>query len=313
MHDAEVRASAAWTLLEGPMARGDPAGRVRRERPQADPQGERADQDCRGRPAGSDPRRDPRGAGKPGNANYTLREACEDWLAEDPPGNTAKTLLTNREALEHVLTAIGRTKLRELTAGDVSKALRAMAKTQSTAYVAKAHSALNRAVKHAAGRDRVARNVVSFVKPPAGQVRRKNRSMTLAQLQALLAACSEDWRLYTYIAVSATTAIRTEECRELTWDRVHLDKTPPFAEVWRSVRAGSDVKTEKSRRTLGARGAGLRFADAAETQGCQRLCVLHYLGQAPRRGQRPTTCGRPVSGPRSRCSRQESCGTPGYR
>jgi integrase len=191
------------------------------------------------------------GIGKPGSANYTVRQACKDWLTAEPPGNTAKTVLTNREALEHVLLSIGRTALRELTATDVNRALRVMAKSQSTAYVAKAHSALNRAVRHAAARDIVARNVVSFTKPPGGQVRRKTRSMTLAQLQAALGAARKtDLRMYVYVALCATTAVRTEEARALQWENVHLDVKPPHVEVWRSVRASGDTKTEKSRRTL---------------------------------------------------------------
>lgn len=191
------------------------------------------------------------GGGQPGAATYTVRQAAVDWLREDPPGRTAKTLLTNTEALEHVLVSIGKARLRDLTATDVIKALRTMGKKQSTAYVAKAHSALNRAVRHAAAKNLVTRNVVSFTRPPAGQERRKTRSMTLAQLQAVLAvALVTDLRMYVYIALCATTAIRTEEARALQWPNVHLETEPPHVEVWRSVRASGDTKTEKSRRTL---------------------------------------------------------------
>jgi hypothetical protein len=31
---------------------------------------------------------------------------------------------------------------------------------------------------------------------------------------------------------------------------VHLDEDTPYIEVWRSVRAGGDTKTKKSKRTL---------------------------------------------------------------
>jgi hypothetical protein len=52
--------------------------------------------------------------------------------------------------------------------------------------------------------------------------------------------------------------IRTEEARALRWDHVSLDGNPgsgvpPHMAVWRSVRAGSDTKTERSRRTLASR------------------------------------------------------------
>ena len=57
--------------------------------------------------------------------------------------------------------------------------------------------------------------------------------------------------------VSLLTGARTEELRTLTWDHVDLDgepdvrlSVPPHIAVWRSVRAGGDTKTRKSRRTL---------------------------------------------------------------
>ena len=50
--------------------------------------------------------------------------------------------------------------------------------------------------------------------------------------------------------MSLLTGARTEELRALTWSYVDLDSEPPFIMVWRSVRAGGDTKTRKSRRTL---------------------------------------------------------------
>jgi integrase len=56
--------------------------------------------------------------------------------------------------------------------------------------------------------------------------------------------------LHAYIVVSLLTGARTEELRAFTWSHVDLDATPPCIMVWRSVRAGGDTKTRKSRRTL---------------------------------------------------------------
>ena len=60
-----------------------------------------------------------------------------------------------------------------------------------------------------------------------------------------------------YVLVSLLTGARTEELRALTWDHLDLDGRPdaqppvlPHAMVWRSVRAGGDTKTRRSRRTL---------------------------------------------------------------
>jgi integrase len=56
--------------------------------------------------------------------------------------------------------------------------------------------------------------------------------------------------LHAYVVVSLLTGARTEELRALTWSHVDLDGNPPTVELWRSVRAGGETKTRKSRRTL---------------------------------------------------------------
>lgn len=56
--------------------------------------------------------------------------------------------------------------------------------------------------------------------------------------------------LHCDVVVSLLTGGRTEDLRALRWEHVHLDGDPPHVEVWRSVRAGSDTKTPKSRQTL---------------------------------------------------------------
>lgn len=66
-----------------------------------------------------------------------------------------------------------------------------------------------------------------------------------------------DSPLYAYIVLSLLIGARTEELRALRWRHVDLAgrpdgvrPVPPSIEVWRSVRAGGDTKTKKSRRTL---------------------------------------------------------------
>lgn len=63
--------------------------------------------------------------------------------------------------------------------------------------------------------------------------------------------------MYAYIVLSLLTGARPEELRALTWEHVDLEgkpdadpPVPPYVAVWRSVRAGGDTKTRKSRRTL---------------------------------------------------------------
>jgi integrase len=91
---------------------------------------------------------------------------------------------------------------------------------------------------------------------PKGTRGRPSKSLTLDEARALLDAAT-DTPIGAYIVVSLLTGARTEELRALTWNHVDLDgdpstdpPVPPSMRVWRSVRAGGDTKTKRSRRTL---------------------------------------------------------------
>jgi integrase len=185
------------------------------------------------------------------NSNsYTVAQAVRDWLqfglSGRGNGTIAKyTILANT----HVTPALGSRKLRELSADDVDRWLADRAKTLSTDTLRILQSILRRSVSRAQARDKVKRNVVLLCDVPQGQGGRPSKSLTYDQAAALLAA-AEGRPLHAYIVVSLLTGARTEELRALTWSHVDLDATPPVIMVWRSVRAGSDTKTRKSRRTL---------------------------------------------------------------
>jgi integrase len=188
-------------------------------------------------------------------ANYTVRKAAEDWLASGLPGRSAKTIRKNKDVLEPILMVIGAVKLRELDAAAVDQALQTMADSYSSAAVSMGHLALKRAIRFAAARDLVGRNVAELSDTPPGQPGRPSRSLTLDQAAALLKT-SEGTRIGAYIALSLGTGIRTEEARALHWDAVDFGDPhatpprPPSVAVWRSVRRGGDTKTLTSRRTL---------------------------------------------------------------
>src|SRR6266436_3404672 len=86
---------------------------------------------------------------KTGYANYTVRQAAEDWLANGLDGRSAKTIKKNQNVLEPILKVVGTRKLRELSAADVRQALSKMAREYSSAAVTMGHLALKRAVRHA--------------------------------------------------------------------------------------------------------------------------------------------------------------------
>ncbi len=190
------------------------------------------------------------------SAMYTVQQACADWLQDGLDGRSAKTVRDAGDALKPVLAIIGHKALRELTASDVRRALVRSAATRSTRTVEISRNCLVRAIRHAEANDKVRRNVAALVQPPKGQEGRPSRAMKLEQATALLKAARKS-RLHAYVVVSLTTGIRTEEARALRWDHVDLEclqgavpAVPPHVDVWRSVRAHGDVKTDRSRRTL---------------------------------------------------------------
>jgi len=147
---------------------------------------------------------------------------------------------------------IGHRPLTELTSSEVRVGLDGLTGRLSTRTLTIARQSLERTVRFAMNHDRVARNVVTPVEVPKGKAARKSKSLDLAQAQALLAA-AEASRWYGYIAVSLLSGLRTEEVRALRWEHVHLDDEPeavPHIDVWRAERAGGDVKTPRSRRSL---------------------------------------------------------------
>jgi integrase len=211
---------------------------------------------------------------KTGYANYTVRQAGQDWLAHGLDGRSAKTIKKNENVLEPILKVIGAGKLRELTAADVRQALAMMATDFSSAAVTMGHLALKRAIRHAEANDLVARNVAALVDTPKGQQGRPSKSLTLEQAVAVITAARtlpvielrpglKDVRrpaalMYAYIVLSLLVGVRTEEARALRWHHVDLDgdpdatpPVPPHVAVWRSVRVHGETKTERSRRTLG--------------------------------------------------------------
>ena len=140
----------------------------------------------------------------------------------------------------------------------------------STRSLQIARNALERALRFAQVHERVGRNVAELIEAPKGRAGRPSKSLSLAQAQELLKA-ADGSRWYGYIVLSLLSGLRTEEVRALRWDHVVTwvdDATgwQPVTEagfdgaraghnmfaifVWRADRAGGDVKTPKSRRSL---------------------------------------------------------------
>jgi hypothetical protein len=130
-------------------------------------------------------------------------DALDDWLAVGVDGFSARTVTLYRDTIAKALREeIGTVRLTDLTAGDVQKALTAMASRVSTRTVQIAHNVLVRAIRQAERDDLVGRNAAALVKPPKGQgAGRPSKSLTLEQAVALMAA-ARGTRLEAYITLS---------------------------------------------------------------------------------------------------------------
>jgi integrase len=190
-------------------------------------------------------------------ANYTIKDAVRDWLAYGLAGRSPSTASNYRTIAEkHIIGPLGARRLRDLSADDVDRWLLAESRMVSTRTLRLMHSILNRAIRHAIARDKIRRNVVALCDVPTGQPGRPSKSLTFDQAEAVSRAAEES-PLHAYIVLSLLTGARTEELRTLHWREVDLDGQPDALppvlasiSVYRSVRAGGDTKTVRSRRRL---------------------------------------------------------------
>jgi integrase len=193
------------------------------------------------------------------DSGYTVSDAITYWLTYGLSGRAARTVEMYRTYSDtHIIPALGKRKLRELTVEDVEKLLAGKAGALSTRSLRIIHSILCRAVRKAQARDKVRRNVVLLCEVPEGRAGRPSKALTLHQAEAVLKAAERaPTRIGAYIIVSLLTGARTEEMRALRWHNVDLEgraeatpPIPPNLALIRSVRAGGDTKTRKSRRGL---------------------------------------------------------------
>jgi integrase len=210
------------------------------------------------------------------SGSYTVADAVNAWLMYGLNGRNPQTVrMYQIYADTHIIPALGKRKLRQLSVEDIEKLLSEKSAILSTRSLKIIHSILNRAITHAQARDKVRRNVVTLCSVPPGRQGRPSKSLTLDQAEAILQV-SEKSSLHAYIVLSLLTGARTEELRALRWCDVDLagnpgadPPLPPSIAIWRSVRAGGDTKTRKSRRTL---AMAQRCVDALTPLWYQRSC-----------------------------------------
>lgn len=200
----------------------------------------------------------------------TVEKAVRDWLRHGLNGRSDATVEKLTILAEtHIIPSLGARVLldpnqsKELTADDVDAWLEEKAHVLATRTLQDLRSILRRAINRAAKRTKGIRNVVLLCDElPVGRDGRPSKSLTFAQAVAVLAAAeAEDSTYGDYTVVSLLTGARTEEARPLAWPEVDVvgkleakAPIPPHVNVWRSVRAGGDTKTKKSRRSLALPG-----------------------------------------------------------
>lgn len=218
---------------------------------------------------------------------YTVGDAVTYWLAYGLNGRDPHTVEMYRTYAEtHIIPAIGKRKLRELTVEDVEKLLAEKSAILSTRSLRIIHSILSRAVRKAQVRDKIRRNIVLFCEVPEGRTGRPSKSLALAQAEAVLKAAERaPARMRAYIVVSLLTGARTEEMRALRWHDVDVSgqpeadpPIPPNVALVRSVRAGGDTKTRMSRRAL---MLPQRAADALQDLWETRTCAHEVMRDCP--------------------------------
>jgi integrase len=183
---------------------------------------------------------------------YTVGEAVESWLNHGMTGRDPNTL-ANRTTLArtHLIPALGRRRLVDLSAEEVDVWLASKAGSLSSDTLARLLGILRAVIRRAQARDYVKRNVALLCDSPKGRLGRPSKSLDVEQAARLVAAAfADETVMRAYVIVSLRPGARTEELRALTWSHVDLDGDPPTVSLWRSVRAGGDTKTKRSRRTL---------------------------------------------------------------
>ena len=230
------------------------------------------------------------------SAKDTVGDAIAYWLAYGLSGRDENTIDMYRTYAEtHIIPALGKRPLRELTVDEVEKFLAGKSAVLSTRSLLIIHSILRRAIQKAQTRDKVRRNIILLCEVPEGRAGRPSKSLTLAQAEAVLKAADRArLRIRAYIIVSLLTGARTEEMRALRWHDVNLVgepdldlPVPPHVELVRSVRAGGDTKTRTSRRAveLAQRAVDVlgllwetRTCSHAQTSGCPCLVFVTRNG-----------------------------------
>jgi integrase len=206
-------------------------------------------------------REEKRKTGTVARRDATVRQVVDAWLASPPPSvQSGITRACHRHAALRLPESLLRTPLARLTPSQVDAALAALVRQgYATRSIAMSRSVLVRAIRRAQRDGLVARNAAELAECPRGTMR-ESRSMTVAQVEALLSASSSisPW-LRAYVYTGIMCGLRPGELLGLRWE--DIDAAAGVIRVRKSVKlvvrpdgrkrpALEDLKTERSKRTL---------------------------------------------------------------
>lgn len=246
---------------------------------------------------------DERRAGVVGS-NASLGGFLAVWLDDIRPTVAPATFKQHSSIVTlHLVPALGKVKLSDLTVADVRRYLHRSKLHPQT--VSHHRATLRRALADAVREGLVMRNVAALAQPPSVPDRER-AYLTVAEVRALLAATKGD-RLHALWAVGATCGLRLAEALALTWDDIDQDagsltvrgtlhripKAPAGTDPWYI----GEPKTRGSRRTVPLTPLGVAALKAhALIQAEEQMA----RGMASKKGTGmvfTTERGQPVHGP----------------
>jgi integrase len=185
----------------------------------------------------------------------TVGTFIERWLEDSVRGSVRRSTYQRDESLcrVHIVTALGKKKLKTLSATDVQRFYRAkLDSSLSSATVHKLHVLLHKSLKQAQRWGLVPRNVADDVDPPKVH-KEEVRPLTNEQARKLLDTVKGD-RLEALYVVAVQSGLRQGELLALRWEDVDLEART--LQVRRTVTrnggklAVGSTKTTKGRRTV---------------------------------------------------------------
>ena len=181
----------------------------------------------------------------------------ERWIEDSVRGSVRQSTYQRDESLcrVHIVTALGKKKLKTLSAADVQRFYRAKLDSGlSSATVHKLHVLLHKALKQAERWGLVPRNVADDVDPPKVH-KEEVRPLTNEQARKLLDTVKGD-RLEALYVVAVQSGLRQGEILALRWEDVDLE-----------------ARTIQVRRTI-TRDGGKYTVGPAKTAKCRRTVKL---------------------------------------